>query len=120
MGTVARRLWGPIKEAQCPYGALDLAGSVREWVADWYDKAYYASLPTKISGTIFRRNSFGVGASWASSASDVRSARRGTEQRGGLTHLGFRCGQSYLSAEDICTFTATSGVPVELAARESI
>lgn len=28
-----------------PYGALNMSGNVREWVADWYDPQYYTTTP---------------------------------------------------------------------------
>ena len=28
-----------------PYGALNMSGNAREWVADWYDLKYYLSSP---------------------------------------------------------------------------
>jgi formylglycine-generating enzyme required for sulfatase activity len=76
-----------------PYGVLDMAGNVEEWVNDWYSSSYYQQSPSRnptgpTSGTacVLR------GGYWGADGRNIRSAAR---DRGAPVYryfnIGFRC-----------------------------
>ena len=76
-----------------PYGALDMAGNVWEWVADWYDADYYTYSPARNpTGPGFGSYRVLRGGSWYNSQFNVRSAFRFWLNPGyRLVNDGFRC-----------------------------
>jgi len=76
-----------------PYGALDMAGNVWEWVADWYSEDYYALSPDENpTGPSFGTERTQRGGAWIDNESWVRTTvRHSTPPWARFDDLGFRC-----------------------------
>jgi len=77
---------------ESPFGARDLAGNAMEWVADWYDAAYYATSPASDpTGPDSGAERVKRGGSYMGDVDTVRVSNRVVGFLVGLPNLGFRC-----------------------------
>jgi len=75
-----------------PYGALDMAGNVWEWVNDWFAPDYYQnSAVSNPLGPSTGRTHVLRGGSWNLNEALVRSTYRGTHPSEPNLAIGFRC-----------------------------
>jgi formylglycine-generating enzyme required for sulfatase activity len=82
-----------------PYGVLDMAGNIAEWVNDWYDETYYSATPLNNPSGPAEGN-FRVlrGGSWYSTAAGIRTTDRSWYiAEGGTNYTGFRCVKSTIA-----------------------
>jgi serine/threonine-protein kinase len=79
-----------------PYGALDMAGNVWEWVNDWFDSNYYSTSPARNPpGPATGKFHVLRGGSWGISANGLRAAYRTSYDPAILLiNVGFRCAVS--------------------------
>ena len=88
-------LIGSYPTGASPYGALDMAGNVWEWVNDWYLDSYYASLPNPSSnppGPTSGTYKVLRGGAWTINAYHLRLAYRNYSfPNGSYNYIGFRC-----------------------------
>jgi formylglycine-generating enzyme required for sulfatase activity len=85
---------GAYPEGAGPYGVLDMAGNVWEWVADWYGEDYYAEAPAENppgpeEGTLRVIR----GGAWNTAGRAVRAANRFWAAPYRNDFDGFRCVQ---------------------------
>ncbi len=78
-----------------PYGVMDMAGNVWEWVADWYDASYYNNSASRNpTGPTSGQYRVVRGGSWVISSNYVRAAYRSHDVPGIRNYIvGFRCAQ---------------------------
>lgn len=79
-----------------PYGAHDMAGNAREWVADWYASSYDAKETDNPTGPAMGAERVVRGGSWSASVTDLfRSAFRYSFSPTLVSDMmGFRCART--------------------------
>jgi formylglycine-generating enzyme required for sulfatase activity/regulator of sirC expression with transglutaminase-like and TPR domain len=100
MDVIAHRVMVPVSdlpEGKSPFGLHNMAGNVKEWVDDWYDREYYvdSSEYKNPKGPIGGEFKVLRGGSWRDLGGFVYSSfRNNSDRTTRMDDYGFRCAQS--------------------------
>ncbi len=92
-GTASARSY---ERSASPFGVVQMAGNVYNWVSDWHDREYYAVSPEQNpTGAAVGKYRVVRGGSWFSRAADLRLTMRGLiPPQASFNYVGFRCARS--------------------------
>ena len=93
---------GTFQADKSPYGVMDGAGNVMEWVADWYDETYYKTSPDQNPPSP-EYGTYRVlrGGSYTTTGADVRITSRSKMMPDFRDEtIGFRCASSINSSQE--------------------
>lgn len=92
---------GSYAAAASPYGAVDMAGNVWEWINDWYDEDYYVTSPgSNPPGPAAGTDKVLRGGAWYVGNTGLRTATRYLAPPSTQGHyIGFRCAASNTPAQ---------------------
>lgn len=93
---------GSFKTDHSPYGVMDGAGNVMEWVADWYQETYYRDSPDKNpTGPEYGTYRVLRGGGYTTTGADIRITSRSKMMPDFRDEtIGFRCATSEISANE--------------------